>query len=235
MFIMAAAPAIACDRARFRIVLDVGHTDQAPGAISARGVTELKFNRQLATVVADRLAADGFAAVEIIHGAGVGHAELLERAARASALHPDAFVSLHHDSVQRLFLRLWIAEDGEQHLHSEHASGFSLFVSRRNNKPGGSLGLARAISAALTARGLHVSTHHAEPIKGENRPWADVPRGIYAFDDLGVLKHVSAPAILLESGLIVNRDEETVLASQDRWSLVAEALSEALAAFCDRR
>ena len=70
------APAAACDRARFRIVLDVGHTEQAPGAISARGVTELEFNRRLATVVADRLASDGFATVQINRNEGTGHAEL---------------------------------------------------------------------------------------------------------------------------------------------------------------
>ena len=166
MLVMAAAPATACDRARFRIVLDVGHTEQTPGAISAREVTELECNRQLAAVVTDRLARDGLADVDVIHGAGSGHAGLLERAARASALHPDAFVSLHHNSVQRLFLQPWIAEDGERHLHSEHASGFSLFVSRRNIEPGRSISLARAISSALTARGLHFSTHHAEPIRG---------------------------------------------------------------------
>ena len=227
------APAAACDRARFRIVLDVGHTEQAPGAISARGVTELEFNRRFATVVADRLASDGFATVQINRNEGTGHAELLERAAHASALRPDAFLSLHHDSVQRPFLKPWIAEDGQRHLHSEHASGFSLFVSRRNVEPERSLALARAISAALTSRGLHFSIHLAEPLKGENRPWADAARGIYAFDDLVVLKHVAAPAALLESGLIVNREEEKLLASDERKSLVAEAVSDAFEAFCD--
>ena len=230
-----AAPAAACDRARFRIVLDVGHTEQAPGAISARGVAELEFNRRLAAVVAAHLARDGFSDLDVIHGAGVGHAELLDRAARASALHPDAFVSLHHDSVQRSFLQPWLAEDGEKHLHSEHASGFSLFVSRRNAEPVRSLALARAISAALTARDLHSSTHHAEPIKGENRPWADATRGIYAFDNLVVLKHVSAPATLLESGVIINREEEKILALDSRRDLVAGALSDAFTAFCDQR
>ena len=149
------APAAACDREQFHIVLDVGHTERAPGAISARGVTELDFNRRLAAVVAARLAKDGFAAVTVIRGRGLGHADLLDRARRASDVHPDAFLSLHHDSVQRSYLEPWTAEDGTTQMHSEHASGFSLFVSRRNSDTAGSLMLARAISTALRARGLH--------------------------------------------------------------------------------
>ncbi len=232
-FLATLAPAGACDRARFRIVLDVGHTERAPGAISARGVIELDFNRRLADTVAARLADDGFASVTVIEGRGVGHADLLDRAARASDLQPDAFVSLHHDSVQAAYLQRWTAENGTRQMHSEHASGFSLFVSRRNAEPARSLALARAISTALTARGLRSSPHHAEPIAGENRPWADKARGIYAFDNLVVLKEVAAPAALLESGVIVNRDEETVLASDGRRALVADALAQAFAAVCE--
>jgi hypothetical protein len=36
-----------CDRSRFRVVVDVGHTVQAPGALSARGVPEYHFNLRL--------------------------------------------------------------------------------------------------------------------------------------------------------------------------------------------
>ena len=216
-------------------MLDIGHTEQAPGAISARGVTELDFNRRLAAVVAARLARAGFPAVTLLEGRGLGHADLLDRAARASAVHPDAFLSLHHDSVQRAFLEPWTAEDDTRQMHSEHASGFSLFVSRRNAEFAKSLALARALSTALTARGLRFTAHHAEAIRDENRPWADKARGVYAYDDLAVLKHVAAPAVLLESGVIVNRDEEKVLASDERRSLVAAALADAFATACSRQ
>ena len=47
----AAAPAAAkpdaCPRDKFRVVVDVGHTLDVPGAMSARGVTEYAFNLQL--------------------------------------------------------------------------------------------------------------------------------------------------------------------------------------------
>ena len=38
----AAAPQ--CDPASFRVIVDVGHTPESPGAISARGVDEYTFN-----------------------------------------------------------------------------------------------------------------------------------------------------------------------------------------------
>ena len=228
---LVATPAPGCDRARFGIVLDVGHTERAPGAISASGVPELDFNRRLAAAAAERLARAGFAAVTVLNGRGIGRADLFDRAARASALHPAAFLSLHHDSVQAGYLQPW--GDGSGRRHSEHASGFSLFVSRRNAEPRASLALAQAISAALLARGLHVSEHHAEAIPGENRPFADRERGVYAFDELVVLKATRAPAALLESGVIVNAAEEAVLATDERRALVADALAEAFAAFCE--
>ena len=42
-------PADACRRAAFRAIIDVGHTEQAPGATSARGVLEFVFNLNLAS------------------------------------------------------------------------------------------------------------------------------------------------------------------------------------------
>jgi N-acetylmuramoyl-L-alanine amidase len=40
-----------CARADFRVVLDVGHTAESPGAKSARGVDEYAFNLRLAKVI----------------------------------------------------------------------------------------------------------------------------------------------------------------------------------------
>src|SRR5689334_22311120 len=46
----AATPqAPACDAARFKVALDVGHTEEVQGATSARGVKEYVFNLRLAT------------------------------------------------------------------------------------------------------------------------------------------------------------------------------------------
>ena len=49
-----------CNRAQFKAVVDVGHTDQAPGATSARGVPEYEYNLRLANRIGQRLTAAGF-------------------------------------------------------------------------------------------------------------------------------------------------------------------------------
>src|SRR5262245_43683346 len=50
-----------CDRAAFRLVLDVGHTAQVPGAKSARGLHEFDFNLRLARLIEQQLLDAGFA------------------------------------------------------------------------------------------------------------------------------------------------------------------------------
>src|SRR5829696_10123142 len=49
-----------CDRSRFRILVDVGHTAEIPGATSARGVSEYEFNLRLARQIERRLLDSGF-------------------------------------------------------------------------------------------------------------------------------------------------------------------------------
>jgi N-acetylmuramoyl-L-alanine amidase len=109
--------------------------------------------------------------------------------------------------VQPRFLSTWEV-DGEQLLYSDHFSGFSLFVSRLNGQTEESLRCASAIGAALRGAGFAPSRYHADPIVGENRPFADEANGVHYFDNLAVLKTAGIPALLFEAGVIVNRDEE---------------------------
>ena len=51
-----------CDRSRFRILVDVGHTAEIPGAMSARGVPEYEFNLKLARAIERELSAAASAA-----------------------------------------------------------------------------------------------------------------------------------------------------------------------------
>ena len=53
-------PAETCSRAMFRVVVDVGHTEKAFGATSARGLTEFSFNLNLAKRIEQDLLAAGF-------------------------------------------------------------------------------------------------------------------------------------------------------------------------------
>ena len=185
------------------IAVDVGHYLGKPGVISARGVTEFEYNRQLALEVAEASRRAGHRML-LIGDDGLAE-NLGARAPRAAGM--DLFVSIHHDSVQPRFLSSWESE-GETYLYSDQFAGFSLFVSRLNAHTERSLKCASAIGAALRAAGFTPSRYHADPIVGENRPFADEANGVHYFDNLAVLKTASIPALLFEAGVIVNRDEE---------------------------
>jgi len=58
--------AAACDKQNYKIVLDVGHTQEEPGAISARGVLEFAFNFNLAQDIARALRDIGFAKTDLL-------------------------------------------------------------------------------------------------------------------------------------------------------------------------
>jgi N-acetylmuramoyl-L-alanine amidase len=47
-----------------------------------------------------------------------------------------------------------------------------------------------------------------------------------------VLKGTRMPAVLLEAGSIINRDEELVMASPERQAVVAAAVTDAVASLC---
>jgi N-acetylmuramoyl-L-alanine amidase len=231
IFLVAAAnPANACERGKFGVYIDVGHSSGAPGATSARGQTEYSFNLRLAGLIEHRLVANGF--VRATRVLPSRRESLAGRPMRANELGTALFISIHHDSTQRRYLEKW-SFNGTQHDYCDRFRGWSLFVSRRNAHYGQSLAFAEQLAGQLMARGLPFSTHHAEQIPGENRPFADAARGIYRYDGLAVLSLADAPAVLLEAGVIVNRDEELALASAPRQHAIAESVAAAVASVCN--
>ena len=92
----------------------------------------------------------------------------------------------------------------------------------------GLLSLASVVSA-MHAAGFRPTLHHNEPIRGENRPFIDKKTGVYEFTDLIVLKTAASPAILLECGVIVHREEELRVQEQSYQEAIAMALVRALA------
>jgi N-acetylmuramoyl-L-alanine amidase len=169
------------------IAVDVGHYLAKPGVISARGVTEFEYNLQLAREIEVAIKHAGHRTI-LIGGDGLSE-DLAKRAPRASGM--NLFISIHHDSVRPRFLSSWEI-DGETLLYSDLFSGFSLFVSRLNSHTELSLKCASAIGAALRSAGFTPSRYHADPIVGENRPFADEANGVHYFDNLAVLKTVNA-------------------------------------------
>jgi len=224
-----------CNKAAsLKIVMDVGHTPEAKGAMSARGMPEYDFNVALVKTIADTLRAGGYANLFPLFTNGTGRAQLMQRTARANELTPDLFISFHHDDVQPVYYAKWTYK-GHRYHYSDIFSGFSVFVSRKNKYFDESLAVAEQLGGELTSRGLKPTLHHAEKIPGEGRELIDKTNGVYGFDDLFILKNVQAPAILLESGVIVNREEELVLRKSERRELVSSAVLAAVDDFCARR
>jgi len=222
-----------CSAADFRIAIDVGHTRESSGAKSARGVSEFTYNLALANQLKNQLRIDGFRKILLIVSHLVGSEGLKARSASAAAFEADVFVSIHHDSVQRHFLKSWTPYNSEILLYSDKYQGYSLFVSYLGDHGQRSLELARNVGLHLKKAGLKFSTHHGEKIPGEGRDIIDAEAGIYRFDQLQVLRNAQSPSILIEAGVIVNREEEMELRGGARQDSTVKAISLGVLAYCN--
>jgi N-acetylmuramoyl-L-alanine amidase len=219
-----------CQSGRFKIALDVGHTIEAPGATSARGVKEYVFNLRLAKEIAKTLN-DAYFQTHLIVVHGDKRAQLVSRVQRANTLDVDLFVSIHHNDVQDSYKEKW-THTGENHFYSDRFAGYSLFVSRANPKLTESLVFAHRLGVALKDQGLVYTNHHLEDVAGERRNLLDPEAGVYRYDNLVVLMHTKMPAVLLEAGIIVNRDEELLLETPEHRNRIAQAMLGAVSDFC---
>lgn len=212
------------------VAVDVGHFTAEPGATSSRGVPEFQFNLALAREIVLALKAKSFATLTI--GADGEARELLGRTRAARGT--DFFLSVHHDSIKARYQSEW-QFDGVTRKYSDLVSGFSLFVSRRNPALQQSLACASAIGARLRAAGFHPSRYHADPELGAGRPFADEENGVHYFDNLAVARSASSAAVLLEAGVIVNRDEELMLSKEETRSRIAAAVADGLSSCLEAR
>lgn len=224
-----------CDRAAFRVILDVGHTLDAPGAMSARGVPEYEFNLRLAKQIERNLGDAGFGGAVLLVSDGPGKRSLYARMARINRSPADLLLSIHHDSVPDSFLERWEFE-GSQKNFSDRFGGHSIFVSDGNGERKASLQFAKLLGHQLKARGLQYTSHYTEAIMGKyRRDLLDAEAGVYRYDKLFVLKMSRMPAALLEAGSIINRAEELLVGSPERQSLVGAAVTDAVESFCAAR
>ena len=232
----AAKPAHAiCERAGFRVVVDVGHTAEVPGADSARGIPEYTFNLRLADEIEQALVSAGFDKAVRLITATAPWQGLVERADRANKIHADLFISIHHDLVPDYLIETWDYE-GQQHQFSDRFTGYAIFISNDNADRQGSLQFGGLLGKELQARGLHYTPHYTLPLMGRHRhELLDPAAGVYRYDQLIVLRHTEMPAVLLEAGSIVNREEELELASPERRARTSAAVAAAVEDFCAAR
>jgi N-acetylmuramoyl-L-alanine amidase len=224
-----------CDRDAFRVIVDVGHTAEAPGAKSARGVYEYEFNLSLSKLIEQSLLDAGFAKTVLLVTEGKARPGLAHRVAEANSASADLFLSIHHDSVPDKFLEKWEYE-GEQRGFSDRFKGHSIFVSKDNADLQASLAFASLLGKELKARDLHYTPHYTEKFMGNRRrTLVDARAGVYRYDQLIVLKNTRMPAVLLEAGSIINRDEELLMASPERQALISAAVTDAVDGFCATR
>lgn len=201
---------------RTGVLLDPGHSAKTPGVVSCGGIPEHEYNDYLAYVLTsyleDRNIPTG------ITRTSQEEKSLMLRTQDSGKYR--LFLSLHHDSVQPQFM----FQRSREGNCSEKARGFTIFVSPKNRYYEKSLQCAYALGTALRESGFMPSLHHAERVTGEYRKLLDSARGIYAWDDLIVLKTADAPALLLEAAVVVHPQEARDANSEGFRTAIAESV-----------
>jgi N-acetylmuramoyl-L-alanine amidase len=214
----------------FVVALDAGHSKKKGGAVSSHGIDEYRFNRRVVAELFAVLESSKSISPMLVNAEGE-EIRLTNRAVEANDAGADLFLSIHHDSVKDQFLKTWKI-DGKAQKFTDQFRGYSVFYSRKNARATESLSFAEMLGAALRHADFTPTLHHAEQ---EHRPIVDATNGVYAFDDLIVLKTATMPAVLLECGVILNPDEEEQLDSQAVRKRLERAITSALEQFAGQR
>jgi N-acetylmuramoyl-L-alanine amidase len=224
-----------CQHAAFRVVVDVGHTVDVPGAMSARGVPEYAFNLKLAQEIKQALVDAGFDGTVLLITDKPPPVGVFQRAMVANRMPADLFISIHHDSVPDSLLQTWQYEGQDQHFNDQYP-GYALFISNDNADRAGSLQFGKLLGKALQARGMQYTPHYTLALMGHRqRQLVDAETGVYRYDQLIVLRDTRMPAVLLEAGSIVNRQEELELTTPERRAATSAAVAAAVEDFCAAR
>jgi len=201
---------LAFSAASKEIAVDVGHYAAEPGVISASGRPEFEYNLALALDVRTEL--ENLQIQTRLIGEKGDYAALGQRTREAKGA--DLFVSIHHDSVKERLLP-----------QADRFAGFSLFISRLNPFPRKSLACASAIGVRMRESGFVPSRYHADPVLGESRPFADEANGVHYYDNLAVARSAPMPSVLVEAGVIVNREEDRRMLDPEVRRRIASAVA----------
>jgi len=196
----------------FVVAIDVGHAGYGNGTISASGVPEVTYNKEVATGLKENLEARGFECF-LIDGILLKERPFIANS-KASIL-----VSIHHDSV------VYNPKTAYRFL------GFSIFIDRSkgkwNNQYKKSFQLARNIGRQMVYQNFPVATYQ-EGNKRRGYKWEDKEDGIYSTDKLFILKESKIPAVLIECGVISNPEEEKFLSDPEGRKRLIHAIAQGI-------
>lgn len=210
-------------RENFNVAIDIGHTKNCGGALSAHGIYEYYYNQKMAFLLLPELIKNGFRGSFIINENGCD-ISLIDRTIAAKKRKADLLISIHHDSVKACNLSTW-SHKGQYLYYCDLFKGFSIFVSDDNLNSKNSLLFAKLVGTEILNRGFSPTLHHSDPVLGENRKLIDQEKGIYEFNKLVILRTATMPAVLIECGIIKNRDEEKAINNDYRNKLVNAIVS----------
>ncbi|MCX5881301.1 MAG: N-acetylmuramoyl-L-alanine amidase [Deltaproteobacteria bacterium] len=211
------------------VIIDAGHTNKMPGAVSITGKYEVEYNDNLVSKISNVLTGAGFVTIPTRNPNQ--EIKLEERVNIANSHNALAMLSIHHDSAQLVYLEL-IEKNGKKAYRTRKPiSGYSIFVSKKNSQFDSSFIFAKLLGEELIKLGRKPTLHHAEPIPGEGRPLLDADLGIYQYDDLVVLKQSTIPAVLLEVGVIVDQTDEAYVTRLDHQESIVNAILVSLGKF----
>lgn len=202
------------------IALDVGHSLNVPGAISALGDSEFSYNQGMAYAISKQLANNGNKVNLIGYQGNIS--KLSDRT--ALAIGNDLFISIHHDSVHEDDLTNW-NYNGQKLRFNDNVRGFSIFVSTKNTNLQQSLFCASKVAESLLEVGFIPNYYHNTTTKNKKRDLFFKNKPVYQYDNLAVLRSATMPAILIEAGVIINRYEAKWIAQEE----VKTAFSKAVA------
>ena len=203
--------------------------------MSARNISEFDYNLKLGNRIDEKLKSEGFSETVLLVTTGKARPSLMKRVAVANKKGADLFVSIHHDSVPGLYVEKWEFE-GKQRSFNDFFGGYSVFVSQRNPRYAASLKFAKLLGNQMAARELQFARQYDQWFMGKyRRELLDIDAGVYRYDELIVLRMTQMPAVLVESGSIINRDEELVMASDEHKNKVAAAVAAAAVEYCETR
>ncbi len=211
------------------IIIDAGHTNKSPGAISITGKYEVEYNDIFVSKLSMALTKAGF--VPILTRKPSQEIKQENRVNVTTSADALVMLSIHHDSAQLVHLESVNLHGKKVYRTREPISGYSIFVSRKNRQFESSLVFAKLLGEELLKLGRKPALHHAEPIPGEGRTLLDASLGIYQYDDLIILKKNKLPAVLLEIGVIVDRSDEAYVTRSDHQEAMINAILTAIGRF----